>query len=227
MVLKPKNKKLYNDARSLRNLGFSYGVIAKRCQTSKSNVSLWCRDIKLTSEQYKRLIGNKIEILKLGSKKIHEKRQKEINDVIEYAKEEINPKKFNDFSFLVAGAMIYWGEGSKSVGIAITNADEKIIIFMLKWFEKFLNINIKKQIKAHLHIHDKKEDFRTKKYWSKLTGIPLQNFGKSFIKPQGTGHRTNVLPNGIIRIRIQGNGMENLRHRVMAWVDEIYKIITK
>ncbi len=223
MVRNPKNKLLYNRVRTLRKRGFSYGYIAKKCYTSKSNISLWCRDIILSSEQYSKLSANKVIILKLGSKRLHEKRETEIKKVKELAIKEISDKKIDDFAFQIAGSMLYWAEGCKTNGLYIANSDERIILFMLRWFKKFLDIDVDR-IKAYLHIHNRDDDLMIKKYWSKITNIPLNNFGKSFIKPQGTGHRKNVLRHGIIRIQISGKGTENLRHRIMAWVDEIYNI---
>lgn len=223
MVRKPKNKTLYDNVRALRQEGFSYGNIAKKYSTSKSNISLWCKDIKLSSSQYDKLFADKIEILKLGSKRLHEIREAEIIKVKESAKKEMAQKKMDDFTFFVAGAMLYWAEGCKTTGFAITNSDERIILFMIKWFKQFLNIG-NERIKTHLHIHERDNDLEVKKYWSKLTGIPLENFGKSFVKAPGTGHRKNILPHGIIRIQIRGEGTENFRHRVMTWVEQIYKL---
>ena len=224
MVRKPKNKILYDNVRALRKEGFSYGNIAKKYSTSKSNISLWCKDIKLSQEQYDKLIANRSGILGLGSKRLHEIRELEIAKVKESAIKEIGVRTIDDFTFFVAGAMLYWAEGSKTSGLYVANSDERVILFMLKWFKKFLCINVD-QIKMHLHIHLKDNDLEIKKYWSKLTGIPLKNFGKSFIKPAGTGHRKNILPHGIIRVQIYGKGVENLRHRVMAWVEQIYKLV--
>jgi hypothetical protein len=223
MVRNPKNKILYDKVRILRHKGFSYGNIAKKCNTSKSNISLWCRDVKLSRDQYNKLIANKGGILKLGLNRLHEIRELEISQVKESARKEISVKKIDDFTFFVAGAMLYWAEGSKTSGLYITNSDERVILFMLKWFKKFLDINADR-IKMYLHIHLGDNDLKIKQYWSELTGIPLENFGKSFIKPTGTGHRKNVLPHGIIRIQIYGKGVENLRHRVMTWVEQIYKL---
>jgi hypothetical protein len=224
MVLKPKNKILYEQARNLRRDGFSYREISKKCLTSKSNISLWCRDIKLSIGQYNKLIANNKKVLELGSRRLHEIREAEIASVKKLAKQEMSGKKMDDFTFFVAGAMLYWAEGSKTTGLAITNSDERVILFMIKWFEKILQIDIAR-IKAHLHIHKHDNDLTIKKYWSKLTGIPLQNFGKSFIKPPGTGHRKNILPYGIIRIQVYGRGMENFRHRIMTWIEEISRLI--
>jgi len=224
MVRKPKNKILYDRVRILRENGFSYGDIAKQCSTSKSNISLWCRDIKLSRIQSDKLIANKKERLELGSRRLHEIREMEIREVIRSAKNELIDKKIDDFTFFVAGVMLYWAEGTKTKGLAITNSDERVILFMIKWFKKFLDINIDR-IRVHLHIHKNDNDLNIKKYWSKLTTIPLQNFGKSFIKPSGTGHRTNILPHGIIRIQVYGLGMENSRHKIMTWVEQIYKLV--
>ncbi len=224
MVRRPKNKVLYEKVRSLRKKGFSYGNISKQCNTPKSNISLWCKDIKLSLLQYSRLLTNKTEILKLGSKRLHEIREAEIAEVKESAKKEINVKTIDDFSFFVAGCMLYWAEGCKTSGLAITNSDERVILFMIKWFKHFLDID-NERIKIHLHIHEKDNDLEIKKYWSKLTSIPLQNFGKSFVKTPGTGHRKNILQHGIIRIQICGKGTENLRHRIMTWIEQIYKLV--
>lgn len=183
MVRNPKNKILYNQTRVLRRQGFSYGNIAKQCCTSKSNISLWCKDIKLSPTQYDKLMAGKKEILDLGSKRLHDKRVAEITEVRELAKKEIKQTEIDDFTFFVAGVMLYWAEDCKTNGLYIANSDERIILFMLKRFKKFLNITAD-QIKVYLHIHTNDDDLAIKKYWSKLTGIPLKNFGKSFIKPK-------------------------------------------
>ncbi len=224
MVRQPRNKIIYEKVRLLRQKGFSYGKIAKQCSTSKSNISLWCKDIILSPSQQDALYKSRKEALALGSKRLHEIRVEEISKVKALAKKEINQDKLDDFTFLVAGTMLYWAEGCKTTGLYVANSDERIIVLMIKWFKKFLNIR-QEQIKAYLHIHTNDNDLEIKKYWSNLTGIPLKNFGKSFIKPVGTGQRKNLLPHGIIRIQICGRGIENTRHRIMTWVQQIYKII--
>lgn len=224
MVQKPKNKILYEKARMLRQRGLSYGNIAKECLTSKSNISLWCKDIILTKSQKDFLYKNKENAINIGAKRLHDIRLEEIDKIKSLARKEIEQNELDNFTFLVAGAMLYWAEGCKTTGLYLANSDERIIMLMVKWFKKFLNIE-PKQIKAYLHLHENDDDSKIKSYWSDLTGIPLQNFGKSFIKPKGTGHRKNILPHGIIRIQICGKGIENTRHRIMTWVEQIYKIV--
>jgi len=224
MVQNPRNKKLYRKVRELRRKGLSYRNIEKKYNISKSNISLWCRDIILSPEQTRILIGNRINNLKLASERLHEIREEEIKKVKDEAEKYISFKKLDDFTFLVAGSVIYWAEGTKSNGLSIYNSDERMILFMIKWFEKFFGVE-QNRLKAYLHIHKGNNDEKIKIYWSKLTGIPLSNFGKSFIKPKGTGHRKNKLPYGIIKISVIGKGATDMRIKTMAWVEKISKIV--
>ena len=226
VVQNPRKRYEYEKARLLRKKGCAYNDIKKELGLSKSTISLWCRDVKLTNQQRAALMysSKRMAAQKLGAKANHEKREKEIAVIREIAKKEIvnlMPKAFQ-----VAGAMLYWAEGTKTQSTAVSNSDPRIIKFMVHWFDKFFQIT-PKQLKAHLHIHYGNDEKKIKKFWSTLTGIPLDNFGKSFIKPKGTGHRTNILPNGIIKIRVKGVGTENLRHRIIAWSEKIYEIGTQ
>lgn len=221
MVQKPKNRYLYENVRFLRKKGRSYNDIQRELGTSKSNISLWCRDIELTSRQRDQLGKKYLTAPRLGGLANHKKREKEICEVRKNAIKEIILLDFE--AFRIAGIMLYWAEGAKTNSVSISNSDPKMIKFMMRWFEKVFNLQ-PEQLKASLHIHYGNDELRIKKYWSSLTGIPLKNFGKCFIKPKGTGHRTHILPNGIIRIRVSGTGVENMRHRILAWANQVYEL---
>lgn len=203
---------------SLREQGLSYSEILQKISVAKSSVSFWCRNIKLTPQQWDRLINKRKEASGTGSKIIAERRAKEIQKIKALSRKEI--RKLNFYELKIVGAMIYWAEGSKSRGggVEITNSDPELIKFIIYWLEKVCKI-LPYKLKARLNIHANQDDRKMKKYWSKITGIPLNRFGKSYIKPEGTGHRKNILHNGVIRIRF---GSENLRHKVMGWIEAIY-----
>jgi transcriptional regulator with XRE-family HTH domain len=221
MVKNPRNRYLYEKVRFLRAKGKSYNEIKADLGVSKGNISLWCRDIRLSDEQKKRLLQKYLDAPGLGGKANHEKREKEITFLTAKAMEEI--KLLTSDTFKIAGAVMYWAEGSKTQNTSITNADPRVITFMVRWFQSMFEIP-PNQLKAHLHIHYGNDERKIKNYWARVTRIPLKNFGKSFIKPRGTGHRTNILPNGIIRIRVLGMGTENLRIRILAWTQKIYDL---
>jgi len=156
-----------------------------------------------------------------GPSGIKARREEDVKTICAEAKKDI--ANLSKQSYLIAGSMMYWAEGSKTKGLAITNSDPNIIVFMVEWFKDICNIPIS-NLQVHLHIHDKSQDERIKRYWSKLTGIPLKNFGKSYIKPSGTGHRKNKLTNGIARIRVTGKGGTDLRYKILSWAEKVYEL---
>lgn len=205
----------------LRKQGLSYNEILQKVQVAKSSISLWCQDVELTPEQKDRLNKkrerNLQRIIDLGSKAMARKRKKEIRKIKIEAKKEIHPLTL--YEFKIAGAMLYWAEGSKGGGVEITNSDPKLIKFMVRWLKEICEVKLER-LNARLNIHANQNDKKIKKYWSKITNIPLSQFGKSYIKPEGTGHRKNILRNGVIRVKF---GNEDLRHRIMAWIKALYQ----
>lgn len=109
-------------------------------------------------------------------------------------------KKSRSHEF-IAGLMLYWAEGNKKVSCAITNPDERVIAFMVKWFQDYYSIP-SEQIGLHLHSGQNEE--KMKQYWSFITGVPKKNFIKSFIKPEGSGYRKNILYRGTVRVFPRG-----------------------
>ena len=221
MVQNPRYRYEYEKARFFRSRGFSYNYIQKELKVSKSTISLWCREVKL-SPKYRQLLENrKKENIKQGTSANRIKRIKEIEEIRTLAEKEI--KSLSREAYKIGGTMFYWAEGTKTQSTAISNSDPRIIVFMVGWLKVVFDIS-PSRLTAHLHIHYGNDDRKIKMFWAKVTGIPLKNFGKSYIKPQGTGHRTNILPNGVIKIRVKGIGTENLRHRILAWTDKVYEL---
>jgi hypothetical protein len=65
---------------------------------------------------------------------------------------------------------------------------------------------------------------KVKKFWSPLTNIPLENFGKSFIKPKNKEHKKNNLYYGTIKIRVPKG--TDMRYRVFGWIKTLLKDVT-
>lgn len=220
--MKPKIE-LKNKAIELRKQGLSYKEILEQVPVAKSSISLWCRNIPLTTKQKKRLLNKQLKGSCRGIIKISQINKNRKEKMLQKIKQEIK-KGFHAPTFYeikLIGAMLYWGEGGKTrgVGVDISNSDPKLIKFMVYWLKNICNVPSEK-IKARLNIHAEQNDNKIKKYWSEITGIPLTSFGKSYIKPEGTGHRKNILNNGVIKIRV---GNEDLRHRIMTWINTLYK----
>src|SRR3989344_863385 len=202
----------------LRQQGQSYGEIKKELQVSKSTLSYWLRGIALTEEQRKRLYTKNVLLLTRGTQSQKERRLREIVEIIEIAKSEIS-SSISLESYRLFGAALYWAEGNKKNSLGITNSDPYLILFMAKWFEKVLGASPKKDLKAHLNIYPQQNEQGIKQFWSELTGIPLENFGKTFVKPLNKNYKKNTLYYGTIRVTVPKG--TDMRHRLFGWVKAV------
>lgn len=207
-------------ARKLRRKGKSYSEILKHVSVSKSSLSLWLRDIPLTKQQQKELTGRS-KSRYLGSKKNQQKRIELTKIIFSEAKDEA--KKLINNKLFLSGSMLYWAEGTKRGGeiVNFSNSDPNMIQLMMKWFRDICLVPEEKfRIQVHIHTLHKKSNI--KKYWSKLTGIPLKQFHKLIIKNTSLGHRKNKLYNGTCCIRVCD---VKLFRKIMGWkagVLEVY-----
>lgn len=203
-----------NRARALRQNGLSYKEIADRLHLAKSTVKLWCGDIELNPEHKKRLYTKQIEILSKGPKSSHERRMRAIEQIVKSAANEIK-LPINPATYKLFGAALYWAEGDKTNQFSISNSDPLLISFISRWICTVFK-TAPANLKAYLNIYPQQNDNELKKFWSNITGIPLENFGKSFVKPPNKGYKKNNLYYGTIKIRlIKGTDM---RHRVFGWI---------
>ncbi len=206
--------------RKLRKQGLSYKDVRKIIPVAKSTISTWCKDIVLTPEQ-KTALGKRYDVQHKGAQVNRLKRQKEIQRIRNQAKQEI--KRFSENPFKVAGLMLYWAEGNKTQQVGVCNSDSNLIKFMMDWFRKVCKVPEYK-FKAYLNIHSGQDEVKIKKFWSKITKVPLSQFGKTYIKPEGVGFKKNILYNGTIRIIICN---KDLLYRILAWIDNYKKLYKK
>lgn len=206
---------------ALRKRGLSYNEIRKQTGRSKSTLSFWLKGIKLNFRQRKRLYTKQIEILSRGSQSQKERRAREVEAIIKKAEDEITfPMSFE--SVRLIGAALYWAEGSKEKLMKITNSDPHLILFMVRWTESMFKIPAK-DLKARLNIYPQQNEQKIKKFWSEITGIPLKNFGKSYIKPFSRGYKKNNLYYGTIRIEVAKS--VNFKHQIFGWIKGLLKDI--
>ena len=213
--------KLKIKARNFRKNGKSYDEIANKVGVVKSTVRYWCKDIILKIEDQERLYTKGIKALSNGPRNSHERRLKEIEKIVENAEREIIFPIHND-TYKLFGAALYWTEGNKMSDFTISNSDPLLIQFMVQWFCDMFNIT-PNNLQAHLNIYHQQNDLEIKKYWSDLTEIPINNFGKTFVKPFSKNYKKNTLYFGTIRIEVP-KGTDN-RYRVYSWTQVILKDI--
>lgn len=170
-------------AQKLRKQGLSYGEIMLQLPVSKSNLSDWCKDISLTKKQELRLLQLKSLGQRKGSiiaaRNKRNSRIKRTKEIFKKAKLELG--KLNKRDKFLVGIALYAGEGNKSDGQAgFANADPRLIKFMMMWFKTYCKIPISR-FKGSIWLHENLNEKLAKEFWSNLTGIPTEQFFKTYI----------------------------------------------
>lgn len=203
----------------LRRLGLSYREIAAIIPVEKGTLSGWCRDIELGSEQVIRLIERTRarSAHGRGARTNRRRRQEQVEAISRAALEEA--RDLVKSPLWTAGVMLYWGEGSKTRDLCFTNSDAEMVRLMMHWFRRFLRIE-NERFSIRMHLHSGQDEQEARQYWTDVAGVPSTQFGKTFWKTEGTGHRRNILYRGTVQVRICRSG--DLFHRVMAWIEAWY-----
>lgn len=211
-------------AQKLRERGFSYKEILQEVTVSKDTISRWCRDISLTESQKRRLVGKK----KFGQKKgslvaaenKRKKRKERVQKIFSEAKREIGKIKTREG--FIAGVALYAAEGGKTDGQGgFANTDPALIKFMMGWFLKFAKVSINK-IRGAIWLHEGLDEKKAKEYWSSITGIPINQFNKTYIaknKLNSKKIRKNIHEFGVFSIRFS----DSEKHRkIIGWISALF-----
>lgn len=210
-------------ARILRKKGLSIGEIQKRLKVSRSSVSIWVRDIRLTKKQLEKLYLNKKTgnlkgsiIAAMNKIKTREELTKRL--MKEGEKEIGRLSKRDKF---ITGIAMYFAEGDKTDGdVGFSNSDPWAIKFMVDWFREICKIPSNK-LKASLYLHDNLDEMKAKQFWFQLTNIPLDQFTKTYIV-KNNPHRLRKTKHiyGVLKVRV---GNVRIHRKIMGWISGIFK----
>ncbi len=206
----------------LRRRGFSYSEILNDISASKSTLSLWLREIKLTREQTQRLIQKRLSAASKGAKKKREQRLLITNKIIDIAVKELG--RLDRKIFWLVGVALYWAEGNKqkehniSQGVKFSNSDPVMVKFFYKWLIEICQINFK-DISFELYIHRGCDEKSVKIFWSKILELDADIFFKIRYKPNKfVSYRKNKGENynGLIRINVFKS--TNFNRKISGWI---------
>jgi hypothetical protein len=209
--------------RRLRKKGFSLNYIHRTTKISKSTISLWVKDIQLTSLQKKRLKfnQNKKEIIE---KRRHTRLSNESNRrglIIEKAKEDFQILTKQELKII--GSMLYWAEGGKTQRslVRFSNGDPLMIQMMMKFFRQICKVKEKK-FRGYIHIHPHLDSQKAETYWSKISRIPLRQFYKTYNKlNKSSKNIRDSLPFGTFDIYICDTA---LFLKIQGWREKIQEL---
>ena len=187
-------------ALSYRRQGYSLNEIADRMSISKSTLSGWFEDLVLNKSAIKRLKERKIFGQYTAKQKSSMKRRSELKKYEKQASGQIRKVVFTKNSSKLLCSILFWCEGTKSLSapMQFINSDPAMIrVFMLLLRDSFELDETKFRILVHLHEYHNEE--KQKKFWSDVTGVPINQFSKIYWKFHTEKRKRDNYP-GCIRI---------------------------
>jgi len=158
-------------ARELRARNMTLQDIAAELGVSKSSVSLWVRDVPLTPSKRRTGPQNR-------SHPFHEAKLAQIAALNAEGIERIGT--LSDDAFLAAGVALYAGEGTKRDGaVRFANSDAMMIRFFCAWLRRYCEVE-ERRLRVRVYLHQGLDLEAAQAHWSRVTGVPLAQFGRAY-----------------------------------------------
>jgi hypothetical protein len=200
--------------RDLRRAGLSYGEIMELIPVKKSTLATWCRNVNLTDGQIDAIKDRRPSTSRGVPRNTQRKRHREVEMIS--AQAALEAEHLVADPFWTAGVSLYWSEGSKTIRrLAMANADPAALRMFKRWSESYLPPN--HGWRARLNLHADNDELAAREWWSEEVEVPLIDFTKTYVKPDGTGHRKNHLPYGVCTLVKRKSADAFIT--TMAWVE--------
>lgn len=207
-------------AMQLRKQGYSYSLIAEQLGVSKGTLSVWLSKLPYTPNlkvldrvgKARALVNKKRSEAKMAT---HERAQQAaIKDLATIKKRDI----------AMIGLGLYIGEGQKNETVGVINSDPRVIKLAIRWLCEAFGLTIENFTLA-IHIYPDNNMQVSLNYWSKVTGIPISQFGKTQVdrrKDKSISKRGKLM-HGTAHLRVKSNGNKEfgvfLSRRIRALMD--------
>jgi transcriptional regulator with XRE-family HTH domain len=213
---------LHVRARELRAQGLDYDDIAAALGVSKSSVSLWVRDMpwpeRLSYEECRKRSAEGSRLYWETERPAREARREEVRTV---AADQIGTLSKREI--LIAGAIAYWCEGTKSKPhrrqdrVVFINSDPGLIKFFLRFLDEAGIASA--QLRFRVQIHETADVARAERFWQGLTGAEPARFHRTTLKrhnPQTVRKNVDADYHGCLRIDVMQGA--DLYRRIEGWV---------
>jgi len=212
---------LHTQARQLRSQGHTYREIAGKLGVSKASVSLWVRDQprtgRLSYAEFRKRNAEGVAAYWDIQRQLRTARRQAVRD-----KAAAQIGTLTDREVLIAGAVAYWCEGSKSKSyrpegrVVIINSDPGLILLFLR----FLAVGdvTPDRLICQVHIHESADVDAAHRFWLDLTGVPADQFRRPLLKrhnPKTVRKNIGDSYRGCLRIEVR-RGADVYQH-IAGW----------
>ena len=212
-------------ARELRRRGLAYNEIAAELGVSKSSISLWLRDIPRPERLSAAECAKRQAAAVAAYWSAERSRRADARQAIRAAERDaIGPLAERDV--VIAGAIAYWCEGTKSKPyrrsgrVIFINSDPRLISFYLRFLR---SAGVKDgQLSFRLSIHESADIRAAHEFWQRVTQADVAQFHRPNIKrhnPNTVRLNTGNSYNGCLRVEVLRSG--DLYQRIEGWCDAV------
>jgi transcriptional regulator with XRE-family HTH domain len=194
-------------ARELRrSRGLPIKQIARLVGVGPSSVSVWVRDVPLTSKQLEALqqmnpaYNRQLRGANQNAERGRDRRRAHQDEGRATAK--------RGEPLHVAGAMLYWAEGDKASKncARISNSDPEVLRLFVRFVRTYFDVGDEKlRVTCHLFTDHFERQFAIEQYWLDVVDLPRSCLRKSFVNvysKYSQKKRRNKLPYGTCRITV-------------------------
>ena len=194
-------KEKHSEALKLRLKGYSLTEISQLIGISKSTLSDWMHDVKLSNTALTRLktVTSAGQLRSAQNKK--DRTANILRSLYDQSKSDLSSFTLDKLSTKMYCCLLYKCEGGKhdKGRVQFTNSDPLLVRAFLRLFRQSFTLNESK-FRACLHLHNYHIADKQVQYWSNITRIPVTQFIKPFLK-RNTGKRIRPNYPGCIQIR--------------------------
>src|SRR6266851_5315080 len=212
-------------ARELRTQGMDYEEIAAALGVAKSSVSLWVRDLptpaRLSYAECRKRSAEGAARYWAAERPVREAQRAAARKA---AAAQIG--ELTDRELLIAGAIAYWCEGSKSKPhrrsdrVVFVNSDPSLIQFFLRFLQA--TATPPDALAFRVYIHENADARSAELFWLKITGARPEQFLKPALKrhnPKTMRKNVGKDYHGCLRIDVRRGA--NLYRRIEGWAEAI------
>jgi len=127
-----------------------------------------------------------------------------------------------DRKLKIAGVMLYWSEGGKSNPenriwtVDFANSNPQMVQLFLKFLREICGVD-KNRLRVLLYCYADQSVETLKKYWSKITKIPIKQFTKPYVRKDFLPEKSGKMKFGLVHIRYND---KKLLLQIEDWIRE-------
>ena len=195
---------------AMRREGKTYSEILAVIPVAKSTLSLWLREVGLSTPQQQAISEKRVEAQKKAARARHDMAVEKRQSIYHASREQIG--NLTDREVWLLATMAYWAEGAKekkhktSSGVEFSNMDPRMIRVFVYWLIHIQQVPIKDiTFEIYIHENNRHRVEIVQKYWSIELALSLEKLSVVRFKTHKINtNRKNIgnLYYGLIRVRV-------------------------